>query len=130
MKKPDEALKQAELTLEKYRKNKTQIPPEDLAGKYRVAFQKLKDELASDLKKYVKAYCFIGINKVGDASDPIVARIQKSFDDNQIGKRIGHAAFINFDIEEVKEIARQQYRENLRIYKEEKNDGCKTDTAG
>ena len=30
MKKPDEALKQAELTLEKYRKNKTQIPPEDL----------------------------------------------------------------------------------------------------
>lgn len=129
MKKPDEALKQAELTLEKYRKNKTQIPPEDLAGKYRVAFQKLKDELASDLKEYVKAYCFIGI-KVNDASDPIVVRIQRSFDDNQIGKRIGHAAFINFDIEEVKEIAREQYRENLRIYKEEKNDDCKTDTAG
>lgn len=129
MKNPDEALKKAELTLEKYKKNKTLVSPEDLAGKYKVSFQNLKNELADDLKTFIRAYCFIGI-RIKDKDDPIVQRIQKSFDDNQIGKRVSHAAFTNFDMEEVKRIVSEQYKENLRIYKEENDVKRKADHTG
>lgn len=129
MKNPDEALKQAEFTLEKYKKNKTLVSPEDLAGKYRVSFQNLKNELADDLKTFIRVYCFIGI-RIKDKDDPVVQRIQKSFDDNQIGKRVSHAAFVNFDMEEVKRIVSEQYKENLRIYKEENDVKRKADHTG
>lgn len=116
MKKADETLKIAALTLEKYRKNKTLVAPEDLKGKYKVPFQKLKHQLAEELEEYLRQYCFAGLPVKKD--DPVVEKIQKSFDDNQIGKRVGQAAFRRFDLEEIKKIAAEWRREVVEIWTE------------
>lgn len=117
MEKADEALKTAAATLEKYRKNKTLVAPEDLKGKYKVPFQKLKHQLAEELEEYLRQYCLAGL-VIKSKDDPVVAKIQKSLDDNQIGKRVGQAAFRRFDLEEIKSIAENQRREVMRIWKE------------
>lgn len=83
MGKADEALKKAALTLEKYRKNKTLVAPEDLKGKYKVPFQKLKHQLAEELGEYLRQYCLAGFI-IQKETDPVVGKIQKSFDDKQI----------------------------------------------
>ena len=117
MEKADEALKKAALTLEKYRKNKTLVAPEDLKGKYEVPFQKLKHQLAEELVEYLRQYCLAGFI-IQKETDPVIEKIQKSFDDNQIGKRVGQAAFRRFDLEEIKKIAADWRREVERIWTE------------
>lgn len=112
----DEALKIAALTLEKYRKNKTMVSPEDLQGKYKIPFQKLKEQLKGEIEDYLKAFCLSDIRiKESDCQD-IVAAIDKSFVDNQIGKKVGRAVFKEFDIEAVKQIAKEHRERILKIY--------------
>lgn len=106
MKNADEALKTAELTLEKYKKNKTLVPEADLKGKYKIPFQKLKHQLADELSEYLKAYCLSGL-LVKEPKDKLVEKINQSFIQNDIGKRVGCAAFKNFDIEEIKSVAEE-----------------------
>lgn len=111
-----ELLKRAEGTLEKYRKNKTLVSPADLAGKYKIPFQKLKEQLASELSDYLKVY---SLEKLSLASDgyfeEFASAVNQIFINTDMGKRIGKAAFQEFDIEQIKKLAEEL---RIRVYKE------------
>lgn len=114
MQKSEEAFKIAALTLEKYRKNKTLVPPEDLAGKYKVPFQNLKNQLKREVQEYLETYCLGGLLIAKDDCEEVVAEINQAYADADVGKRIGRAIFKDFDLEAVKQIA-EEHRQ--RIYK-------------
>lgn len=113
MEKADDILKRAAVTLEKYQKNKTRVSPEDLAGKYRVPFQKLKAQLADELSLYLKLYSLerlvIRRDDLGYL-DAFADDVNRVFEDSGIGKRVGRAAFQEYDLDQVKQLA-----EELRI---------------
>lgn len=118
MEKSEESLKKVCLTLEKYRKNKTLVPPEDLAGKYRVPFQNLKAQLADEISKYLIAYCLEELQFIPDTNgwlEEFASAVNRIFKDSGMGRKVGRAAFLDFDIEKIKQIAEEL---RIRIYSE------------
>lgn len=118
MQNADEALKTVAITLEKYRKNKTLVPPEDLAGKYKVPFQKLKAQLHDELIVYIKAYSLgeLVIRRDKDGKfDALVRMVDKLYEDGRYKTRFGKAAFKEFDLEAIKRIAEEL---RIQIYNE------------
>lgn len=118
MEKAREALKILESTLNKYHLNKTKISPEDLEGKYRNAFWRLKEKLRAETESYLSTYCFSGFKVRYDDSDKLVAAIDRSIKENQIAKRAGRAVFQNFNLEELQEIAKEQRKRVEALYAE------------
>lgn len=113
MEKSTELLKKAAATLEKYKKNKTLVSPEDLAGKYKVPFGKLKAQLKKELSDYLIVYSLESLairNDNSTAFNEFTAAVERIFSDRNIGRQVGKAAFKEFDIEKVKQCA-----EALRI---------------
>lgn len=118
MEKVREALKILESTLNKYYLNKTKISPEDLEGKYRNAFQKLKEKLKAETESYLSIYCFSGFKIRYDDSEELAAAIDRSIKKNQIAKRAGRAVFQNFNLDELQEIAKEQRQRVAALYAE------------
>lgn len=116
MERAAELLKRAQGTLEKYRKNKTLVSPADLAGKYKVPFQKLKAQLAGELSDYLKAYSLERLQITEDEYfQEFADTVNRIFKDAEIGKRVGRAAFKEYDIEQVEQMAEEL---RIRIFKE------------
>lgn len=113
MEKPTEILEKVAISLEKYKKNKTLVSPEDLAGKYKAPFQKLKAQLASELSEYLKAYSLDGLKVVQDNNlEGFTEVVNRIYIDTGMGKRVGKAAFKDFDLEQVKQLA-EELRSNV-----------------
>lgn len=111
MEKSTELLKKAAATLGKYKKNKTLVSPEDLAGKYKVPFEKLKSQLRKELSDYLTVYSLEQLPlRDGEALKEFAATVERIFKTTDVGRQVGHAAFKEFDIEKVKQCA-----EALRI---------------
>lgn len=103
-------------TLEKYRKNKTLVSPADLEGKYRVPFQKLKKQLADELSEYLKAYSLERLQLTGsDHFEEFAESVNQIFRNTDMGKRVGKAAFKEFDIAQVTQIAEEL---RIKVFKE------------
>ena len=116
MEKPTKILEKVAISLEKYKKNKTLVSPEDLAGKYKVPFQKLKAQLLDELSEYLKAYSLEGLKVIQDNnSEKFAEAVNRIYLDTGIGKRVGKAVFKDFDLEQVKQLAEEL---RLRIYNE------------
>lgn len=118
MEKSSDALQKFAGTFEKYKKNKTLVSPEDLKGKYRVPFEKLKAQLREELTAYLKAYSMEGLVLVQDDLgylESFLAAVNRIYSESGMGKRIGQAAFKDIDIEKVKQLAGELRN---RIYKE------------
>lgn len=116
MEKSTELLKKIAVTLEKYKKNKTLVSPEDLAGKYKVPFEKLKSQLKKELSEYLKTYSLEQLElRDGEALKEFVASVERIFQTTNIGRQAGQAAFQEFDIEKVKQCAEAL---KLKIYNE------------
>lgn len=116
MEKPTKILEKVAISLEKYKKNKTLVSPEDLAGKYKVPFQKLKAQLTDELSEYLKAYSLEGLKVIQDNNgEKFAEAVNRIYLDTGIGKRVGKAAFKDFDLEQVKQLAEEL---RLRIYNE------------
>ena len=118
MQNEQEILENLQVTLEKYRANKTKVSPEDLAGKYAAAFGKLKAKLKAETESYLKAVIFSGFTVLKDDHEELFRAIEQSLKDNQIGKRAGTAVFKNFSIEELKQIAAEQRERIIPLYEE------------
>ncbi len=118
MEKAQEALKTLESTLEKYRLNKTKVSPEDLNGRYKVSFQKLKEKLKEEMQSYLAEYCFSGFRILQSDSGELMKAIDKSIQESQIGKRAGRAVFKNFSLQELQEIAKEQRQRVQELYAE------------
>ena len=117
MEKAEEALKTAAVTLEKYRKNKTLVPDADLKGKYKVPFEKLKQQLKDELEIYLKEYILSGL-VVKKPADELVEKINQIIIQDCIGKRVGRAAFRDFDIHAVKQIAEECRKKVYEVWTE------------
>lgn len=106
MDKVDELLQKVETSLAKYRKNKTLVSPEDLAGKYKVPFEKLREQLRDELADYVRAYALKDLVLVRDehfeAFSEAVSQIWK---ESNMGKQIGEAAFKDMSLEKIQDLA-------------------------
>lgn len=116
MQNADETLKTLASTLDKYRKNKTLVPPEDLEGKYKVPFQKLKTQLHNELVDFIVSYSLGGLAVYEDADfDVFVRAVNGLYDSGNYKQQFGQAAFRDFDIDAVKRLAEEL---RLRIYNE------------
>ena len=113
LKNADEALKQAALTLEKYRKNKTMVAPEDLQGKYKIPYAKLKKQLADELTAYLKTHCLSGMSGK-PVSEAFIEEVNQTYASEHIGEKVGKAAYQDFDLQEIQSIA-----ERFRLRTEE-----------
>ena len=116
MQSAEEALNTAAVTLEKYRKNKTMVSPEDLAGKYKVPFDKLQQKLRAELSEYLQAYCLRGIKIRPNDSAELVEAINRSYRENGVGKAVYKAAFEEFDIAAVQRIAQEHRKRILALW--------------
>lgn len=110
MDKAEEIEKSLAITLEKYRKNKTLVPAADLAGKYKVPFEKLKAQLKEELETYLTWYSLQGLAIAKDEEVSLKEfeeAVNRILSDPDIGKRAGKAAFKEFDIQQIKQIAEE-----------------------
>lgn len=118
MEKAEEIEKNLAITLEKYRKNKTLVPAADLAGKYKGPFEKLKAQLKEELETYLTFYALQGL--IGRRDDEgyfaeFEETVNRIFKESDIGKRAGQAAFNEYDLDKVKQLAGEL---KTRIYDE------------
>lgn len=118
MEKTTKTLEKIALLLEKYKKNKTLVSPEDLEGRYKVPFQKLKAELKEELEEYLKDYTLeqLELNtNFQEYLDKFADDVNQIFADAGIGKRIGRAVFKDFDLEQVRQLAEEL---RIKVYNE------------
>ena len=118
MQKTSDALQRLEGTLEKYKKNKTLVSPEDLKGRYKVPFEKLKEQLREELSEYLMAHILQDLILIQDDQgymEAFAVSVNRIYSESGIAKRIGRAAFKEYDLEKVKQLAEELRN---RIYKE------------
>ena len=118
MGKSAELLEKTALLLEKYKKNKTLVSPADLAGKYKAPFEQLKAQLKEALVEYLKAYSLEQLALTTDNKsylEQFAETVNRIFQDTNMGKKIGKAAFQEFDLEHIKHLAEEL---RIRIYNE------------
>ena len=118
MEKSAEILEKLAVTLEKYKKNKTMIPPADLAGKYKVPFQKLKDQLKQELTSYLAAYSLEQLTFAQDDKEHLEEFLKDNdlaFRNCNMSRRVGHAAFKEMNLDQVKQLAEEL---RIKVYEE------------
>lgn len=117
MKSSKECLKIATATFEKYKKNKTLVSPEDLKGKYKVPFQKLRRQLADELSEYLLSYSLEGLTLIqeGRRFDKFVSAVNQIYEESDMARRVGRAVFKELDMLKAEHLAEEL---KSRIYKE------------
>ena len=89
-----------------------------MAGKYKKPFEKLKQQLKEELEEYLKLFILdelqIWDNEEGQQ---FIDEINQAFKERQVGKRVGRAAFREFDLEKIKQIAQKHRQKVEGIYK-------------
>ena len=116
MEKTTENMEKLAALIEKYKKNKTLVSPEDLAGKYKASFEKLKTELKEALQTYLAEYIVRGLELVSDESlEEFENEVNRIVKDTRIGKSVGIAAFKEFDLEKIQKLAEEL---RTQVYKE------------
>lgn len=89
-----------------------------MAGKYKKAFEKLKQQLKEELEEYLRLFILDGLQIRDDSEgQQLIDEINRAFKEGQIGKRVGRAAFREFDLEKIKQIAQEHRRKVEGIYK-------------
>ena len=114
----EKARKPAEIlgsTIETYRLNKTQVPEEDLKGKYRDAYAKLLHRLKKEAEEYMNHILYAGLRANPDRLDETITALEDDFKKNKISGKVYKAVFENFSIEEMEKIAREQQGRNIGI---------------
>ena len=93
------------------------MPPEELAGKYKKPFEKLKQQLKEELNEYLKVLILEGMRiRDDDEGRKVIAEINQAWQQAEVGKQIGRAAFREFDLKKVEQIAQAHRRRVWEIY--------------
>ena len=112
-----EIRKNLETTLSKYRTNKEKVSPEDLAGRYKIAFDKLKDQLKGLTSDYLMQITMADFRILQSDSDGVIQGFQNCIDNFGTGKKAGRAIFKNYSIQELERIGAELKAELEKIYK-------------
>lgn len=115
--KPDEALKNLCATLGKYRRNVAQVPMDELEGKYKVPFDKLKVQLRHDLRTYIFAKATDGIRvHTAEECEELTGKIKLMYESG-IRLRSEKIAFdINHELSDIDIIACELREGVLSLY--------------
>ena len=114
----EKILERLAATENKYKNNVTNVPLSDLNGKYKKAFDKLKQQMKDEINEYFFAFCFNGINIKKDDGEKVIEKINAAFQEGNFGQRVYSAAFHNYDVSEIKQLA-EAYKERIqKIYDE------------
>jgi len=119
MEKTTEAFEKLAATLEVYRKNKTLVPPEELAGRYRKSFERLKQQLKGELEEYLRISVLGGLRVIdNDEGRRVADRINRAWKESGAGRVVSRAAFWEFDLWKIKRTAQEHRRKAEEIYRE------------
>lgn len=89
-----------------------------MAGKYKKSFEKLKQQLKEELEEYLRLFILGGLQiRDDDEGRQLIDGINQTFKEAQIGRQVGRAAFREFDLEKIKQIAQEHRRKVEGIYK-------------
>lgn len=99
-----ELRKTLENTLSKYRINKEKVPPEDLAGKYKIAFEKLGNQLRRLAKEYLIQISMSDLKILERDGDEVIKEFQRCIDECDAEKKAGRAIFKNYSIQELEQV--------------------------
>ena len=99
-----ELRKTLENTLSKYRTNKEKVSPEDLAGRYKIAFDKLKEQLRGLTKDYLIQIAVADFKILERDGDEVIKEFQRCIDEYGAGKKAGRAIFKNYSIQELEQV--------------------------
>lgn len=103
-----------------YKKNKTAVSPEDLNGKYKKAFENLKEDLRQMTDSYLHEVIFQGLPE--KVHPDVYKQIQDDIDRQNVGRKAGRAVFIYFDFDELARIAGEEKQRVRRIYERGKDE--------
>lgn len=104
MEKIAEALSALSLTLAKYDKNKTLVPKSELEGKYKKAYEKLKNQLEDDIRRYMTAVVFDGIKLATSDYGMFINKFNSLYEQKGYSRRIGTAAFKDLNLQAIQNI--------------------------
>lgn len=104
MKTEKELRETLENTLSKYKTNKEKVPLEDLKGKYKTAFSKLRERLKEDTLNYLIQVSAGGLEVLKSDSDRLSEEFQKCFKECDAGRKAGVAIFNHYSIRELEQV--------------------------
>ena len=116
MEKTEESLEKLRKTLDRYRKNKTLVAPEDLKGRYRIPFQNLQQQLKMELKEYVIGYCYGGLKFFQSDGQHLLQQIRDEIKRSGIEKEISVAAFREYDLQRIQQITEKHKQQVRKIW--------------
>lgn len=93
------------------------MPPGELAGKYKKPFEELKQQLKDELTEYLKVLILGDVKILGDDEGrQAIAEINQAWQQAEVGRQIGRAAFREFDVKKVEQLAQEHRRRVWGIY--------------
>ena len=116
MEKTEQSLKKLEKTLERYQKNKTLVSSDLLEGVYKISFFKLKIQLAKETTDYVRNYCYEGLKVFQSESQALKQQAQEEIEKSGIEEELRKAAFEEYDLQKIQQLAEQHRQQVLKIY--------------
>lgn len=111
-----ELKKTLENTLSKYRANKEKVSPEDLAGRYKIAFDKLKEQLRKLTEDYLMQIALSDFKVLEKDGDEVIKEFQRCIDEYGAGKKAGKAIFKNYSIQELEQIGTELWEKLNQIW--------------
>ncbi len=119
MEKSAEALERWTFTLDTYKKNKTEVAPEDLSGKYKKAYDRLRQKLKKELENYLLISVFGGLKiKNNGEGQQLAARMNQIWQESQAEAAVSQAAFRDMDVQKVRQAAAAMRKKMLAVYQE------------
>ena len=78
----------------------------------------MKQQLKEELEEYLRLFVLDGLQIRDDGEgQQLIDEINRAFKEGQIGKRVGRAAFREFDLEKIEQIAEEHRQKVEGIYK-------------
>lgn len=78
----------------------------------------MKQQLKAELEEYLRLFILDGLKIIDDdEGSQIVDQINQAWKESEAGRRIGRAAFREFDLEKIKQIAQEHRQKVEEIYK-------------
>lgn len=114
----DEMFRSLQVLLAKYRKNIDNVSAEDLEGKYRNAFLKLKHQIVDEANAWLVAYVFSDITVMSSDAEQLSAKVREYMSGFGIENRMNHALFVLSDAAALRGVADELREAVLGFYGE------------
>lgn len=88
-----------------------------MAGKYKKPFERLKQQLKEELEEYLRLFILEDLKIIdNDEGQKLIAEINQAWQQAEAGRRIGRAAFREFDLGQIQKIAQEHRQKVQEIY--------------